>query len=402
VRRVYILGAKRTAIGKFGGSLKDISAPKLAAIAAKSAMEQAKIEPKDVDETIVGNILMAGQGMGPGRQASIYAGIPVETPAYAVNMLCASGMKAIMIGAVDILASEADLVIAGGMENMSQAPYLIPYKVRFGTKFGDAKLIDHMVYDGLTDVFNQVHMGITSEKLAEDFKISREEQDAFGYRSQMKAKTAIETGRFEDEIVPVEVKDKKQTKRFDTDENPRFDTSLEKLAKLHPAFKKNGTVTAGNASGITDGASAVVLASEDFVEKKGLKPMAELVAWAQAAVEPMMMGIGPVPATEKALMEAKMSMADIELIELNEAFASQSLAVYKEWQEKFGVSKKWLEERTNVNGGAIALGHPIGCSGNRIVVTLLYEMKKRALDVGLATLCVGGGMGTTVILKNIR
>ncbi len=399
---VYILSAKRTPIGEFGGSLKDISAPRLAAIAIKSALEQSGVNIQDIDETIVGNILMAGQGMGPGRQASIYAGIPDKVPAYTVNMLCASGMKAIMLGATEIALGKSDLIVAAGMENMSQAPYLLPYRSRFGLKFGDIKLEDCMIKDGLTDVFNQVHMGMTAEVLAEEYKISRQEQDKFAYQSQMKAKAAVEEGRFKDEIVPVEIKGKKEVKLFNTDEHPRFDVTLETLAKLRPVFKKEGTITAGNTSGINDGASAVILGSERYIKENNLKPLAKVVAWAQTAVEPMKMGIGPVSATEKVLNEAKLNMKDVELIELNEAFAAQSLAVYKGWQEKFGIDKEWLDERVNVNGGAIAFGHPIGCSGNRIVVTLLYEMKKRDLDIGLATLCVGGGMGTAVILKNVR
>lgn len=399
---VYILGAKRTPIGVFGGSLKDIPAPKLAAIAIKSVIEQANIDVEDINETVVGNILMAGQGMGPGRQASIYAGIPDKVPAYAVNMLCASGMKAIMLGATEIALGKSDLIVAAGMENMSQAPYLLPYRSRFGLKFGDVKLEDYMIKDGLTDIFNQVHMGMTAEVLAEEYKISRQEQDEFAYKSQMKAKVAIEEGRFIDEIVPVEIKQKKEVKLFSTDEHPRFSVTMETLAKLRPAFKKEGTVTAGNASGINDGASAVILGSERYIKENNLKPLAKVVAWAQTAVEPMKMGIGPVSATEKVLHEAKLNMKDIELIELNEAFAAQSLAVWKGWQDKFSISAEWLNKRVNVNGGAIAFGHPIGCSGNRIIVTLLYEMKKRDLDVGLATLCVGGGMGTAVILKNVR
>ncbi len=398
---VYIIGAKRTAIGTFGGSLKDIPAPQLASIAIKEALKQAGVSPEEVDETIVGNILMAGQGMGPGRQASIYSGIPAEKPAYAVNMLCGSGMKAIMIGATDITAGEADIVVAAGMENMSQAPYLVPYKARFGSRFGNMELVDHMVWDGLTDVFNGVHMGLTAETLAEEFNISREEQDLFAYESQMKAKKAIETGRLKDEIVSITVRTRKDEFVFDTDEHPRFDTTLEKLAHLKPAFKKDGTVTAGNASGINDGASAVILASEKAVEKSGLKPLARIIGWSQAGVDPMRMGIGPVPATEKLLAKTGYSFNDIELIELNEAFAAQSLAVIKGWEKLFGVSRESILEKLNVNGGAIAFGHPIGASGNRIVVTLLYEMKKRNAKLGLATLCIGGGMGTAVLIENL-
>lgn len=399
---VYIVGAKRTAIGTFGGSLKDVPASKLAATAIKAALQQAGVQPEEVDETIVGNILMAGQGMGPGRQASIYSGIPAEKPGYTVNMLCGSGMKAIMIGATDIVLGEADVVVAAGMESMSQSPYLVPYRTRFGSKFGNMELVDHMIWDGLTDVFNGVHMGVTAEALAEEFNISREEQDLFAFESQMKAKRAIESGRLKDEIVPVTVKTRKGEVIFDTDEHPRFDVTLEKLAQLKPAFKKDGTVTAGNSSGINDGASAVILASEKAVERLNLKPLAKIVGWAQAGVDPMRMGVGPVPATEKLLKKSGRSFRDVELVELNEAFAAQSLAVIKSWVKLFGVSEEEILKKTNVNGGAIAFGHPIGASGNRIVVTLLYEMKKRELNLGLATLCIGGGMGTAILLENLK
>ena len=398
---VYILGAKRTAIGTFLGSLKDVPASQLGAIAAKAAIAQSSIPVEDVDETIVGCILTAGQGMGPGRQVSIYAGIPVEKPGYSVNMLCGSGMKAVMVGATDIELGEADVVLAGGIENMSQAPYLLSYKARYGVKSGPLDLQDHMLLDGLTDVFNRIHMGLTAEALVEEFGISREEQDEFAYNSQIKAKAAIQSGRFADEITPVEIPDKKGVKIFDTDEHPRLDVTMESLAKLRPAFKQNGTVTAGNASGINDGGSALVIASDRYVERKNLKPLARIVAWAQAGVEPIRMGFGPVPATEKVLKKAGLSFQDIELIELNEAFAGQSLAVIKGWEKAFGVSKEWIMQRTNVNGGGIALGHPIGASGNRIIVTLIYEMKKRGLKYGLATLCIGGGMGTAVIIENL-
>jgi acetyl-CoA C-acetyltransferase len=398
---VYIIGAKRTAIGTFAGSLKEIPAVELGVIAAKAAVKQAGIDPSEVDETIVGSILTAGQGMGPGRQVGVKTGVPVEKPGYTVNMLCGSGMKATMIGAVDIMQNEAEVVLTGGIENMSMAPYLIPSKARYGLKFGNFEVLDHMIVDGLTDVFNNVHMGETAEHLAEKYHITREEQDEFAYKSQMKAREAIENGKFKDEIVPVEVKTKKETILFDTDEHPRFDVTLEKLAKLKPVFKKDGTVTAGNSSGINDGGSAILLASEKYIEKNGISPLGRIVAWAQAGVDPMEMGIGPVFATEKVLKKANMKFEDIELIELNEAFASQSLAVIKEWSNRFGIDEDWIKERTNVNGGAIALGHPIGASGNRIIVTLLYEMKKRNLKYGLATLCIGGGMGTAVIIGNL-
>lgn len=398
--KVYIIGAKRTAIGVFGGSLKDIPASKLGAIAIKGAMSQAHVDMTDVDETVVGNVLTAGQGMGPARQASIYAGIPVEVPAFTVNMVCGSGMKSIMIGATDIALGNADLVVTSGMENMSQAPYLLNSKTRFGAKFGNMELVDHMVYDGLTDVFNQVHMGITAEEIAKRLDISRKEQDEYSYESQKRARQAILNGRFKDEIVPVEVKDKKETRLFDTDEGPR-ETSVEILSKLRPAFKEGGSVTAGNSSGINDGASAVILASEKYVKTHDIKPMAEIIGWGQGGVDPIVMGLGPVPATYNALKMAAFSFKDLQLIEGNEAFAVQTLGVIKQWTEKYDVSKDYVLERTNLNGGAIALGHPIGCSGNRITVTLLYEMMKRDVEFGLATLCIGGGMGTAIVIKRV-
>lgn len=401
MKKVYIVGAKRTAIGTLGGTLKDVPAVQLGVAAAKAAMEQAGIKPEYVDETIIGNILMAGQGMGPGRQVSVYAGVPIEKPGYTVNMLCASGMKSVMIGAVDIIAGEAEIVLAGGIENMSAAPYLLP-KARFGYRLGHGEVLDHTVFDGLTDVFNMYHMGVTAENLAEKYGITREEQDLFAYKSQMKAKKAIEAGRFKDEIVPFVIKERKGERIFDTDEHPRFDTTLETLSKLKPAFKKDGTVTAGNASGINDSGSAMVLASEDAIKKYGLKPLAEIIGFAQHGVEPSIMGIGPVGAISKALKRANMKLTDVQLIELNEAFAAQSLAVLRDLKKEHDVSDDWLEERVNVNGGAIALGHPIGASGNRIIVTLLYEMKKRKLGLGLASLCVGGGMGTAVIIRNVE
>ncbi len=400
MRKVFIVGAKRTAIGTFGGTLKDVPASRLGAEAIRAALKDAKIDPKEVEETIMGNVLIAGQGMGPARQASIYAGIPNEVPAFTVHMVCGSGMKALMIGAVDIMSGEADVVVTGGMESMSQAPYLLPAKSRFGAKFGNLTLVDHMVYDGLTDVFNQVHMGMTAEEIAKRLNISREEQDEYALESQNRARKAVTSGRLKDEITPVEVKLRKETKIFDTDEGPR-ETSLDKLSKLRPAFKKDGTVTAGNSSTLNDGASAVILASEDYVKAHALKPLAEVIAWGQGGVDPIVMGLGPVPATDKALKKARMSFSDMELIEANEAFAVQTLGVMRNWQEMYSVSKDYIMQKANVNGGAIAFGHPIGCSGSRIVVTLLYEMMKRNLEVGLATLCIGGGMGTAVIVKRV-
>jgi acetyl-CoA C-acetyltransferase len=401
MRKIFIVGAKRTAIGVFGGTLKNVPASKLGATAIKGALEQAKIDPSDVDEVIMGNVLIAGQGMGPARQASIYAGIPVEVPAYTVHMVCGSGMRAFMNACTDVALGEAEVVVSGGMESMSNAPYLIPSKTRFGSKFGDFKVVDHMVYDGLTDVFNQVHMGITAEEIASRYDISREEQDEFSLESQNRALTAIKNGKFKDEIVPVEVKLKKDTVIFDTDEGPR-ETTIEKLSKLRSAFKKDGTVTAGNSSTLNDGASSIVVVSEDYLKEHNLTPLAEVVSWGQGGVDPMVMGLGPVPATDKALKKADLDFKELDLIEANEAFAVQSLGVFRNWQSMYSVTKDYILQRTNVNGGGIALGHPIGCSGNRIIVTLLYELQKQKKEKGLATLCIGGGMGTAVIIKNLR
>ncbi len=399
--KVFIVGAKRTAIGTFGGALKEVPANRLGAHVIKAAMQHANVKPDMIDESIMGNVLSAGQGMGPGRQAAIYAGIPVEKAAYSVNILCGSGMKSVMIGSTDIKAGEAQIVAAGGMESMSMAPYMIPSTARFGMKFGNGQIFDHMIVDGLTDVFNNYHMGVTAENIARKYSLSRKEQDDFALASQQKAKQAIESGRFSDEIVPYELKVKKDVVYFAKDEHPRYDTTADSLAKLRPAFLSDGTVTAGNASGINDGASALILASEEAVQKYGLKPLAEILSYAQAGVDPSVMGLGPYPAIKKALEKAGLNLKDIQLLELNEAFAAQSLGVIKELCEAYGLSKDWIMERTNVNGGAIALGHPIGASGNRIIVSLLYEMKKRSLNYGLASLCIGGGMGTAVLIKNL-
>jgi acetyl-CoA C-acetyltransferase len=397
--KVFIVAAKRTAIGSFGGSLKEVPAARLCAEALKAALTQAALEPEAVDQMIVGNVLAAGQGMGPGRQAALYAGLPKEKPAYAVNFLCGSGMKAAMIGATDIRAGDASVVAAAGMENMSQAPYLVKPEVRFGTRFGHREMLDSLLADGLLDVFHGVHMGALAENIARKHRISREEQDLFALRSQQLAREAIGAGRFLGEIVPVQVAQKKQTISFSQDEHPRFDTSLEALGRLKPAFEKEGTVTAGNASGMNDGASALVLASGEALEQRGLKPLAELVGYSQVGNEPAFMGLAPVPAVSWLLQKTGLALGEIGLIELNEAFAAQALGVIIELAEQHGLSREWILERTNVNGGAIALGHPIGASGTRIVVTLLYEMLRRGVTYGLATLCCGGGLGTAVLLR---
>ena len=388
MKEVYLVSGCRTAIGNFGGSLKDVPAPKLGAIVAKAALERAGITGDKVDEVMFGCILTAGLGQNVARQVAMGAGMLKEVPAYTVGMVCGSGMKSIIEGARAILAGDADIILAGGTENMSSAPYAIP-SARWGARMFDSKMVDTMVYDGLTDAFYNYHMGITAENVCDQWGITREELDAFALASQQKAAKAIAEGRFEDEIVPVPVKVKKETVEFKKDEFPR-ETSMEALGKLKPAFKEGGRVTAGNASGINDGAAAVVLASKEAVEKYGLKPMAKLVSWGQGGVDPTIMGVGPVPATRNALAKAGLKLEDIDLIEANEAFAAQSIAVARELG--FDMSK------VNVNGGALALGHPVGASGTRIVVTLVHEMLKRPeAKLGLATMCIGGGMGVATI-----
>ena len=401
MNEVFICGAKRTAIGTYGGAFKNVPAVDLGVAAVTSALTHAGVDPAEVDELGLGVILTAGQGMGPGRQVSIGAGIPAEKPAYAVNMLCGSGMKSIMQSADRIRLGKADVVVAAGMENMSAAPYLAPAATRFGTKMGHLTLQDHMILDGLTDVFNNYHMGVTAENIAGKYSITREEQDRFALTSQQRAGAAIKAGRFVDEITPVPVKIKRDTVDVTTDEHPRPDTTLEQLTGLRPAFTKDGTVTAGNASGINDGASAVVLASEGAVKRLGLTPLARIVSDGQGGVDPAYMGLGPVPAIRSALKTAAMTLSQMELIELNEAFAAQSLGVIRDLAEEHDLTKGEILERCNVNGGGIALGHPVGASGNRIVVTLLYEMARRNLRFGLASLCIGGGMGTAVVVERL-
>ncbi|MGB9860663.1 MAG: acetyl-CoA C-acetyltransferase, partial [Moorellaceae bacterium] len=366
---VFILSAVRTAIGSFGGSLKDVPASELGAIVVKEALARAGVQPADVDEVILGNVLQAGQGQNPARQAAIKAGIPVEVPAMTINMVCGSGLRAVNLAAALIMAGEADIVVAGGIESMSQAPYALP-GARWGMRMGEGKAVDLMIKDGLWDVFNDYHMGITAENLAERYNISREEQDLFALESQRRAAKAIKEGRFRDEIVPVKIPQRKgEPIEFVQDEFPRFDTTLEALAKLKPAFKKDGTVTAGNASGINDGAAALVVASASKAESLGLKPLAVIRGWGKAGVDPSIMGIGPVEASRRALRQAGLNISDMDLVEANEAFAAQALAVARELELDL--------TKTNVNGGAIALGHPIGASGARILVTLLHEMRKR-------------------------
>ncbi|RXQ95015.1 acetyl-CoA C-acetyltransferase [Ancylomarina salipaludis] len=399
--KVYIVAAKRTALGKFLGSLTPVTAADLAAGVIKNIIEETKIDASKLDEVVVGNILMAGQGQGVARQASIKAGVPQEVPAYGINMICGSGMKTINLAYANIKSGEANLIIAGGTENMSAAGFVMPGNVRMGHRMMDLKAIDHMVFDGLTDAFEGYHMGITAENIASKYNLTREEQDAFAFASQQKAIAAQDAGHFKNEIVPVEIKSRKETIIFDADEFINRRTSEEKLGGLRPAFKKDGTVTAGNASGINDGAAFVLVASEEAVKEHNLTPLAEIVATGQGGVDPAIMGMGPVPAIASALKKANMKLTDMEVLELNEAFAAQSLGVVKQLCEDHGVAPEFFQERCNMNGGAIALGHPIGASGTRITVSLIHEMKRTNKQFGLASLCIGGGMGTALILKNV-
>ena len=389
---IVIASACRTAIGTFGGTLKDVPAAELGAIVVKEAVKRAGIKPERVDEVIFGNVLQAGLGQNIARQVTLKAGLPIETTAMTINIVCGSGLKSVALAANQILAGESEIVVCGGTENMSAAPYAIP-SARWGARMNNSKMIDVMVNDGLWDAFNQYHMGITAENVAEKYGITREMQDEFAVASQSKAEAAIKAGKFKDEIVPVVIHGKKGDTVFDTDEHPKFGTTLEKVAKLKPAFKRDGgTVTAANASGINDSAAALVVMSKEKADELGIKPLATIVSYATGGVDPSIMGVGPVPAVTKAMARANMTVDDFDLIEANEAFAAQSLAVAQDL--KFDMSK------VNVNGGAIALGHPIGASGARILVTLLYEMQKREdAHTGLATLCIGGGQGQALIVK---
>jgi acetyl-CoA C-acetyltransferase len=388
---VVIVSAVRTAIGGFGGGLQNVSAPSLGGVVIKAALEKAGVDVNQVDEIIMGNVLQAGLGQNPARQAAIAAGLPQEVSALTINKVCGSGLKAVHLATQAILAGDAEVVVAGGMENMSQAPYLLN-GARNGFKMGNQNLVDSMIQDGLWCAFNDYHMGITAENLCEKYNISREEQDEFAAWSQQKAQAAIESNRFADEIVPVEVPGRKgQVTVFAQDEFPRFGTTAEGLGKLRPAFKKDGSVTAGNASGINDGAAALVVMSRKKADELGIKPLVTIKANANAGVDPSIMGIGPVQAVKKALEKASIQLEDIDLIEGNEAFAAQSIAVDRELH--------FNKEKLNVNGGAIALGHPIGASGARILVTLIHEMLKRDSRTGLATLCIGGGQGVATIVE---
>ncbi|MDL2259855.1 acetyl-CoA C-acetyltransferase [Deltaproteobacteria bacterium OttesenSCG-928-K17] len=392
MKDVVIVSAARTPIGSFGGTLKDFRSPELAALVIKETICRAGIDSALVEDVVMGCVYQAGQGQNPARQAALTAGLSVESTAMTINMVCGSGLRSVALAASSIALGEVNCAVAGGMENMSQAPYLLP-AMRFGARMGNAQAVDTMINDGLWDAFNDYHMGITAENLAEKYGITREEQDAWALTSQTRAAEAIKNGAFKDEIAPVVIKDKKGDKIFDTDEYPRPSTR-ESLAKLKPAFKKDGTVTAGNASGINDGAAAVLLMSAEAAAKAGLKPLARLAGWASGGVDPSVMGLGPVPASRKALEKTGWKVSDLDLVEGNEAFAVQFLAVGRE----LGFD----HEKTNVNGGAIALGHPIGASGARILTTLIYALKARGGQKGLATLCIGGGQGQAVLVEMLR
>jgi acetyl-CoA C-acetyltransferase len=385
---IVVASAARTAIGSFNGAFASVPAHYLGEVAIRAALERAGVAPAEVSEVVIGQILTAGQGQNPARQASVNAGIPVEVPAWGVNQLCGSGLRSVALGVQAISQGDSAIVVAGGQESMSQAPHAA--YLRAGHKMGDLGLVDIMIKDGLWDAFNGYHMGQTAENVAQKYQITREQQDAFAVASQNKAEAAITSGRFKDEIVPVTIKGRKGDTVVDTDEFPRFGVTLDSVAKLRPAFAKDGTVTAGNASGINDGAGAVVLMTEKEAERRGIAPLARIVSWAHAGVDPALMGTGPIPASRKALERAGWSVGDLDLVEANEAFAAQACAVNKDLG--------WDTGKVNVNGGAIALGHPIGASGTRVFVTLLHEMIKRDAKKGLATLCIGGGMGIAMCI----
>ena len=391
MRNVDIASAVRTPVGSFGGALKPLSGIELGVVAAKEAIKRAGIDPATIDEVILGNVLQTGLGQNPARQVAINAGIPKEVPAMTINKVCGSGLRAVSLAAQLIKAGDAEIVLAGGTESMTNSPYVLP-NMRYGARMGDTTAIDVMIKDGLTDAFNNYHMGITAENINDQWGQTREQQDQFAVASQNKAEAAQKAGKFDDEIVAVEIKDRKgNVTVIDKDEYIKYGQTMESLGKLKPAFKKDGSVTAGNASGINDGAACLIVMSEDKAKELGIEPLAKIVSYASAGVDPTIMGIGPVPASTKALEKAGLKIEDIDLVEANEAFAAQSCAVVKDL--------KLDPEKTNVNGGAIAIGHPIGASGARILTTLLYELKRSGKKRGLATLCIGGGQGTTLIVE---
>jgi len=392
MKEVYVVNCCRTAVGSFGGSLKDTPASELGAVVVKEVLARGGVKPEHVDEVMFGCVLTAALGQNVARQVAIKAGLPIEVPAYTIGMVCGSGLKSVIEGARSIAAGDAEIVVAGGTENMSAAPYAVP-TARYGAKYGNAKMVDTTQYDGLTDAFDGILMGETAENICDQWGITRDDLDEFALSSQAKAAAAQASNRFDDEIVPVMVKQKRELVEFKVDEFPRASTTAEGLAKLKPAFRKEGgRVTAGNSSGINDGAAAILLASKEAVEKYGLKPMCKVISWGQGGVDPKIMGVGPVPATRNALAKINMTVEQLDLIEANEAFAAQSIAVARDL--KFDMSK------VNVNGGAISIGHPVGASGARIIVTLLHELQKRDnAKTGLATLCIGGGMGVAAIFE---
>lgn len=389
-KKIVLAGACRTAVGKFGGTLSNVSVADIGTTVIKEAMKRAGVKPEQVDEVILGCVYQGGIGQNIARQISVYSGIPIDKPAFTLNNMCGSGLKSINVAADMILAGEADVIVAGGVENMSSTPYMLK-KARFGYRMGDGKLIDSLLYDGLEDTFHHYHMGVTAENVAEKYGITRQMQDEYALCSENRAEEATKNGKFKDEIIPMEVKQKKKVITFDTDEDIRYGQTVEALSKLRTAFKPDGTVTAGNASGINDGGSAVLVMSEEKAKELGVKPLATWVAGDWAGVDPAYMGLGPIAATKKLMKKTGLKVADMDLVEANEAFAAQTLAVMRDLQLD--------PEKTNVNGGAIALGHPVGCSGARILTTLIYEMQKRKSNMGLATLCVGGGMGVATIIK---
>lgn len=393
MKEVVIVSAVRTAIGSFNGVLSSLSAAEIGGNAVRAAVERAGIAPTAVDEVIFGNVLQAGLGQNLARQAAMLGGLPAETPSLTINKVCGSGLKTVNMAAQAILCGDAEIVVAGGAESMSNAPYLLDQKVRWGMRMGDGKLIDVMIKDGLWCAFNDYHMGVTAENVAAKYNVTREEQDRVAYESQMKAVKAIDSGAFKKEIIPVCIKGKKGDTIIDTDEYPKRDTAMDKLTGLKPAFKKDGTVTAGNASGINDGAAAIVLMSAEKAKQLGIRPLAKIRGYGSGGVDPSVMGMGPVPATRKALAKAGLTIADMDLIEANEAFAAQFIAVGRELG--------FVSDRVNINGGAIALGHPIGASGARILVTLVHALERRQAKVGLATLCIGGGQGVATIIERI-
>lgn len=401
MEKIYIVAARRSAIGSNLGSLSSLNAADLGALVVKTMLSDANIPSDIIDECIVGNVLSAGIGQGPARQVAIKAGLPETTCAYSINMVCGSGLKAVINAFNDIRSGFCSVVVAGGTEIMSGAPYLIPNNARTGIKMGHFNVTDHMLHDSLIDAYSGDHMGITAENIAEKYGITRSEQDEFAFDSQRKAIAAVDSGVFDEEIVPLMVKKGKEMISFERDEYPNRTTSPEKLAILKPAFKQDGTVTAGNSSGINDGASFVVIASESAVKAHDLKPLCEVISAGQGGVDPQYMGLGPVPATNSALKKAGLKLSDIDIIELNEAFAAQSLGVIRELCGEHGLDEKEFMKRVNINGGAIALGHPVGASGNRILVTLIHELHRYNKNYGLASLCIGGGMGTALIIKKV-